>query len=262
MDEIRDIPVETAAAGDKLFRAQLARVGAVPRQLKISRRRFDLEATETGKKRSPLYYVHAGYGDSKYPQEFTLTRIGFRERFKGQRLSLAALKAVFGMMFESSVPAMIIQGVNEDGRTFWPRFGAVPLFEPAGLAAEIAAIMAKNAKAFPEGSEEFARLSRVRAVAEKNPYLGFRMLAECEVKLPNRTYFRDDVFNRVCVDMDMIIIPSEPGTAAMLDERLGTMPVFPPVPRDKPRFRDICAKLADHSAVPPAPPGPRPAGAG
>ncbi len=256
-DELRDTLVETAAQGRAFLKRQIIRLSGISNfeySCADSSQIFFVQATAPDKDRSQVY-VRAGYGDDKFPNDFTFWKINVSGNFKGKGLGLAAVKATLGLAYEKSAPAIFLSTVRDDGPEFWPLLGAVPLYEPVTLATEIDEALKRNAAVLPPGSDAYEEISRIRDTAKKNPYLGFRELARCNVMLPSRKLpdgfpFRSIVFKHLCENTDMVIIPSEPDTRLMLHDKLGEIPVFPPFKsKDHPTCAKICAALAGNGGA-------------
>jgi len=254
-DDLRDTLIESAAAGEEFLKRQIRRLSGISNiddhDRVVSRWRFSFTATipnevpPDGKKSEA--YVNAGY--ARDSSDFVLYNFRTFGKFRKKKIGTAMLKAVMGVVYGADVPALVIAEVTGDGRTFWPAHGALPIDEPVTLVSEIDKALAENMAAIPKGSDAFIEILRIRNVAKQNPYRGFRELAQCDIALSNgegETFplFRNIVFNRMCRQMRMVIIPSELGTQKMLSDRLGRIPVFPPLPPDQLHYKEICAKLA------------------
>jgi hypothetical protein len=164
--------------------------------------------------------------------------------YRNRKIGAIAIKAILAIAYERSADHIRLKHVNETGPTFWPYFAAMPLTEPVQLAEQIEAALSDPLEII--STEERALFKAVARLAQTNSYGGFRTLSHAPLLSENGKFVRERIFRQIVFKKDMVILPSERTTAAILRERLGVLPPFRPILAAE--FQPIAQALAARPA--------------
>jgi GNAT superfamily N-acetyltransferase len=143
-----------------------------------------------------------------------------REDFQGKGFGLIGVKALLGAAYEFSSSTVILPFLTEDGPSFWPALGAIPIKEPEELSKHIANTLDDVPVSLSQEARQ--KLLLIGKISEESPYLGWRVLGTSDI--PRN--IRHRIFNEMCFHKDLRIIPGEPTTRKILQNRLGALPPF------------------------------------
>lgn len=170
-------------------------------------------------------------------------------RRDGYGLGRESLKTLLTMAHDASSSHIIITLVADNGMQFWSSLGAVPADDIGQLSVWIKSGLDKHSSM---SEPEREKMVAIAGYAEKNPYLGFRLLSQMALSdaEPVLVALCSDLIDHICRGKDMILLPSEPTTGNLLSRFLdGDMPPSTrPLGREE-RYAGIATALSRSEMV-------------
>ncbi len=159
--------------------------------------------------------------------ELSISR--FRTEIPDKQLGSIMLKAILGIACEQGAFSIFIHQVRTHGPAFWPTMAAVPDKSPSLRYYIDRFIEEKKSLLSPH---TIKKLQIINRISDINRYLAWRILSQRnfefaaeQEQFDNRSKL--EIFKPLCEADNLIILPGEPTTRAILECRLGALPAFP-----------------------------------
>lgn len=184
---------------------------------------------------------------------FLLNVMEVSSLFRGKGLGLLLLKAALGIAHEAGAECVRLQSVTDDGVNFHPmKAAALPVLPPTYLPELIEWGLGEWKNLITEADN--MRLGEIKKISETQPYLGFRLLSQEKIVVPqayrSKGLFIGAVFSesmrrgdRADPDNnDLLMLLGETGTRELLSH-LGSLPPFRPLLPTHLQFGHIVREL-------------------
>lgn len=154
----------------------------------------------------------------------------FRAEVRVKNLGSILFKALLGVACERSISSIFIHQVRTYGPAFWPSIGAVPDESPPDIGFHIDHFIEREKSRLER--DTIHRLGAIKKIALNNRYLAWRVLSQSHFEFlgerqPFQNRLKLEIFKPLCEYQNLIILPGEPSTRAILERRLGALPLFP-----------------------------------
>jgi hypothetical protein len=145
---------------------------------------------------------------------------------------LRALKAALAHVCEWATPVLRFDSVERDGYSFWPVIaGALPERKLRISLRHRLQGYATNPRALAGDDRE--KIKIIASIPAEQQPIAWRLLSQARLSPQGQTV-RAELFAEICNNQDMFTIPGEPLTRTILEQRLGVLPTFRPLPHNSP----------------------------